>query len=335
MRKLSFTLLSLFLSLCSFAQLDPIRMKIDSIEKTFTYVHGEIALRNGIGKLTIPEGFKYLDPIQAERVLVELWGNPKGSNLTMGLILPEDQGVLSRESYVFNVQYDEIGYVKDNDAEDIKYDDLLVEMKKEAEEANKERQKAGYEAISIIGWAAKPFYDKDRKILHWAKEIKFGNDSVNTLNYNIRILGRKGVLVLNAICQMQNLPVVLHDLPKVLNIVKFGDGYTYKDFNPSVDQVAAWTIGGLVVGKILAKVGLFALVLKFWKIIGLAIFGFFAAFKKKLSRKKSIPLQEVDMSHIENSEITDAQIIEETISTQADRIEQVEHPHAKNDDTKL
>lgn len=214
--------------------------------------------------------------------MVELWGNPKGENLTLGLLLPESQGVLSKNGYVFNIQYDEIGHVKDDDADDINYDDLLKDMQEGTVEENKERQKAGYEPVSIVGWAAKPFYDEDRKILHWAKEIKFGKDPLNTLNYNIRILGRKGVLVLNAIATENELPLVQKDINKVLDIVQFNDGYKYEDFDSSVDDVAAWTIGGLVAGKVLAKVGFFAIFAKFGKLIVLGLLGFFGAFKNKV-----------------------------------------------------
>jgi uncharacterized membrane-anchored protein len=206
--------------------------------------------------------------------------------MTMGMILPENQGVLGDKGYVFNVEYDEIGFVKDDDADDINYDDLLKDLQKETEEANPERIKEGYPSITFVGWGAKPFYDKERKILHWARELKFGSMEENTLNYNVRILGRKGVLVLNAIATMSELPAVQKDVPKVLDIVKFSEGYQYKDFNPSIDEVAAWTIGGLVAGKILAKVGFFVLFLKFWKIIALAVAAFFSAFWKKLRRKK-------------------------------------------------
>lgn len=255
---------------------------MDSIEKSFKYEHGIINLKNRVGKINIPKGFKYLEPVQAERVLVELWGNPKGENLTLGLLLPQSQGVLSKNGYVFNIQYDEIGHVKDDDADDINYDDLLKEMQEGTVEENKERQKAGYEPVSIVGWAAKPFYDEDRKILHWAKEIKFGKDPLNTLNYNIRILGRKGVLVLNAIATENELPLVQKDINKVLDIVQFNDGYKYEDFDSSVDDVAAWTIGGLVAGKVLAKVGFFAIFAKFGKLIVLGLLGFFGAFKNKV-----------------------------------------------------
>lgn len=207
--KLSF-FLSLF-TLIVFSQSED-DIKTDSIEKTFNYEYGIIKLKNGIGNIKVPKGFKYLNPIQAERVLVDLWGNPKSENLTLGLILPENQGVLGEKGYVFNIQYNEIGYVKDDDADDIDYDELLVQTRKDTEEENAVRKKEGYEAITIVGWAAKPFYDKEKKILHWAKEIKFGNQAINTLNYNVRILGRKGVLVLNAIATKSELPLVLKDI---------------------------------------------------------------------------------------------------------------------------
>jgi uncharacterized membrane-anchored protein len=36
----------------------------------------------------------------------------------------------------------------------------------------------------------------------WAKEIRFGDREENTLNYNVRVLGRKCVLVLDFIAGM-------------------------------------------------------------------------------------------------------------------------------------
>ncbi|WP_250636638.1 DUF2167 domain-containing protein [Agarivorans gilvus] len=38
---------------------------------------GEIELQNGIAKLTVPDSFYYLDAIDTEKVLVEVWGNPR------------------------------------------------------------------------------------------------------------------------------------------------------------------------------------------------------------------------------------------------------------------
>jgi uncharacterized membrane-anchored protein len=140
MKRITLTIIASLWTLFVFSQEENSQIKIDSIEKSFHYEHGTIILKNGVGKINIPKGFKYLNAAQAEKVLVDLWGNPKSENLTLGLILPENQGVLEQKGYVFNIQYDEIGYVKDDDADDIDYDDLLTEMKEETvEENNKHR----------------------------------------------------------------------------------------------------------------------------------------------------------------------------------------------------
>lgn len=286
MKKLIGVFVFTLFSAISFAQEEDIQISIDSLERTFTYQYGKVSLKDGIGEIAVPKGFKYLDIEQAEHVLVDLWGNPAGEGLTLGFIMPENQGVLSENGYVFNIEYEEIGYVEDDDADDIDYKELLAGIIKDTETESNERVQMGYEPVRIVGWAAEPYYDKNRKILHWAKEIQFGESEVNTLNYNIRILGRKGVLVLNAISSMPELSAVKKDIPHVLNIVQFNEGYRYEDFNPSVDEVAAWTIGGLVAGKLLAKAGFFALIIKFWKFIALGVVGLFSVIIKKFKGRK-------------------------------------------------
>ncbi|OOQ57984.1 DUF2167 domain-containing protein [Mucilaginibacter pedocola] len=274
-------------STTTFAQeTDSTAIKVAAAEKAFTYQHGAIKIGNGIATVNVPAGFKYLDSVQALRVLTDIWGNPKTENMTLGFLLPEKQGILATGGYVFNIQYEAIGYVKDDDAKDVDYDEMIANMKKEAKEESVERQKQGYPVIDIVGWAAKPYYDEDKHVLHWAKEIKFGTDSVNTLNYNVRVLGRKGVLVLNAIATMNEIKPVEADMPKMLTSVTFTDGNKYTNFDSGIDKVAAWTIGGLVAGKVLAKVGFFALALKFWKLIGIGLVAAFTAVKKFFTGKK-------------------------------------------------
>lgn len=236
---------------------------VDSIEGSFTFQHGEIPLSNGVATLNVPKGFKFLNEEQTKRVLVDLWGNPSAEGC-LGMIFPEEDGVLMDGGYAFVVQYDEIGYVKDDDADEIDYDELLKNLQDEEKAENDERRKQGFDPAYTVGWAAKPFYDPANRVLHWAKEIQFGDSaSSNTLNYNVRVLGRKGVLVLNAVAGMGDLALVQQHVPDVLGIVKFNDGYRYEQFDSNVDDVAAWTIGGLVAGKVLAKAGIFALLAKF------------------------------------------------------------------------
>ena len=269
-------------------EIDSAQLFFDSLEASFHYQRGEIQLDNGIGTLNVPPGFRFLDSEQSEYVIHELWGNPPDAP-TLGMIIPESIGLTNERSWAFIITYDEMGYVKDDDADEVDYDELLKEMQSDAASANQERVKQGYESIAIIGWAAKPYYDGDRKVLHWAKEIKFGENDGTTLNYNVRILGRKGVLVLNAVASMMELPEVQQNIEPVLASFSYADGNKYGDFNPSMDEVAAWTIGGLVAGKVLAKVGILALLLKNIKLIGLAIAGLATAAWKWYKSKTELP----------------------------------------------
>jgi uncharacterized membrane-anchored protein len=254
------------------ALLDSIgRSYVDSIERSFTWQTGTIALDNGVATLSIPPGFKFLDQEQTARVLVDLWGNPS-ANGCLGMIFPQADGVLMDGGYAFVVQYDEIGFVKDDDADEIDYTELLKNLQEEEVEENEQRRQEGFEPAYTVGWASPPYYDKANKVLHWAKEIQFGDSSAsNTLNYNVRVLGRKGVLVLNAVADMSDLALVQQHVPEVLGIVSFNDGFRYDQYDSNVDEVAAWTIGGLVAGKVLAKAGILALLLKNIKLVFLAL----------------------------------------------------------------
>ena len=85
----------------------------------------------------------------------------------------------------------------------------------------------------------------------------------------------------------------------IVNSVSFEQGHSYFDFDPNVDEVAAWTIGGLVAGKVLTKVGFFALLLKFWKVIAVAVLsGGGALFRWFRGRRKEEPVAEEEQESV-------------------------------------
>lgn len=257
------------------------RAMVDSIENSFQYQRGTIALEDGLATLDVPQGYKFLDAAQSDYVLTQLWGNPPSE--VIGMLFPEEVSPLSDNfSYAVEISYSEEGYIDDEDAADIEYDDLLEEMQSDVAASNEERTSQGYPAIDLIGWAAPPFYDADSKKLHWAKEVAFEGATENTLNYNIRVLGRQGYLNLNAIGTMAALPEFQGDVDQILGSVAFNEGHRYRDFNPDLDNVAAYGIGGLIAGKVLAKTGFFVVLLKFWKVIALAVVSLFATLRKRL-----------------------------------------------------
>ena len=280
MKSIYFWILIMMLSVTSLAQEDSLMAEsdsatfdmeamIDSIEKSMNYQTGTITLGDSMATIVVPEGFGFLDPDQARYVLEELWGNPPSE--TFGLLIPTGGGIMQEHSWAFEISFDDMGFVKDEDADDINYEDLLTEMQNDTKLASDQRVEMGYEEVSLMGWASTPFYDNSNKVLHWAKELKFGTDSLNTLNDNIRILGRKGVMVVNAIGGMDMFESIKPTIDKVMHSVTFTDGNQYDEFDPSIDKVAAYTVGGLVAGKVLAKAGVLGLLAKFGKFIILGL----------------------------------------------------------------
>ncbi len=247
---------------------------------------GTIQLSGTGASLEVPETFYYLNSKDAETVLVDVWGNPPGQNV-IGMLFPADLTPFDPESWAVTIEYEEDGYVSDDDAEEIDYNDLLKQMKDDTKAASKERLDAGYEAIELVGWAAPPYYDQQAHKLHWAKEIKFGDSADHTLNYNIRVLGRKGVLVLNFIAGMHQKPLIDENLETVLALADFDQGSRYNDFNPEVDRIAAYGIGALVAGNVLAKTGIFAMILVLLKKFGVFIVIGIVALGRTLLGKKS------------------------------------------------
>lgn len=220
------------------------------------YQHGTVVLKNGLATLTLPDNLAFLDAAGARTVLSTLWGNPP-SDEALGLIVPTGFSPFSTSSWAVEITYDESGYVSDKDANTINYTSLLKQMQEGVREVNPERVKEGYPEIQLIGWAAPPRYDAASHKFYWAKELQFGSDEDHTLNYSIRVLGRRGVLVLNAIASMKDLPQIEKDIPEIISAVNFDEGHRYADFNPSVDKVAGYGLAALVAGGVAAKAGLF------------------------------------------------------------------------------
>jgi uncharacterized membrane-anchored protein len=271
--------------------------QLKSLDASLKWQTGTITLKDGLAKINLTDDFRFLDSADARKVLHQMWGNPDDPDL-LGMIFPKDKGPLDDNSWATTINYEESGYVKDDEAGKINYDDLLKKMQASAKEANPEREKQGYPSIDLVGWAEPPHYDKTNHKLYWAKDLKFGGETGDTLNYDIRILGRRGVLVLGIISSMQDFPAVDQKAPEILSMVDFQAGNTYAEFDPKVDKIAEYGLTALIGGGALAaaaKLGLFAALFKWivagaaamWKVIAVGIAAAGASLKKLFGARKS------------------------------------------------
>lgn len=258
--------------------------------ESLQFKDGQIALPEANATLKLGTQFRFLDARDAERVLSELWGNPPGSG-AIGMLVPSGVPLSHEDSWAVVITYNDDGYVSDDEASSIDYDEILAQMKQATSDANEDREAAGYGRLDLVGWATKPHYDAAANKIYWAKELKFAGAEENSLNYDIRVLGRGGYLSLNAVASMSELAVVERDMRNVLEMVEFDAGQRYADFDESTDKIAGYGLAALVGGAVAAKAGLFgklaALLIAGKKLVIPLLIGFAALFARFYKKKKA------------------------------------------------
>lgn len=249
---------------------------------------GDIKIADAKAVLHLGDRYYFLPPAEAKRVLIEAWGNPPSQGEgVLGLVVEAGKTVFD-SPWAAVITYEDTGHVADNDAKEQDYAAVLKQMQDGQEAANPERVKAGYPEMHLLGWAQPPFYDAASHSLIWAREIQQRGSPTNGLNYDVRLLGRTGVLSLNMLSEMPLLGDVRGAAQRFGKAVTFEPGAAYADFDASSDKAAEYGLAGLVAGgtavAVAQKVGLLAIVLKFGKLILIALFAFGAAGWRHIKR---------------------------------------------------
>jgi uncharacterized membrane-anchored protein len=227
----------------------------------FRYQTGDVLLPNKVATLHLGDKYHYLGVAETNRLLRE-WGNPPDDQ-TQGTILPADVDPLTEGAWAVFLTYIDDGHVDDADAAKIDYDDMFKQMKESAEDSNPARKEQGYGALHLVKWAEPPRYDAATKKLYWAKEIDFEGSDVHTLNYDVRVLGREGVLSMEAVANIDQLEMIRGEMRPLLEAAEFNAGHRYAEFNQSTDRMAEYGLGALIATGVAAKLGLFAKLLAF------------------------------------------------------------------------
>jgi uncharacterized membrane-anchored protein len=238
--------------------------------------------------IDLPEGYVFLHKEGAAQLLAKM-GNFHHDNL-LGLLASKRQ----QEEYYVVIQYDESGYVKDDD--EIDASDLLSTFRDGLETINQERADHGFDPLAIDGWAEPPHYDRRAHHLVWA--LLVSSKSVGqSVNYNTRILGRRGVVSLNLVTESGRLAADKTHAARLLAATRFREGARYEDFDPRKDKISEFGLIGLMLGSFgVAKVIKLGLLAKFWKIflalliagkkaLIVALVGIGAFFKRVLGNK--------------------------------------------------
>lgn len=254
---------------------------------TLTPFRGEINLKSANAILNVPDSHYFLEATDAKSVLQDAWGNPPDENV-LGMIFPVEFSPIDAAAWGVIVYYNDDGYVSDEDAANIDFDSMMDDLKSSQSGDNEWRVANGYPSIDLVGWAERPHYDGNTNKIYWARELAFDGAPTNTLNYDIRVLGRRGALVMSFVASMNDMGAVRENAPAFLDMASFNPGATYAEYQPGVDKKAAYGLAGLIGGAAIAKkTGLLAAVLLFGKkfivLIIAGIAGLFGTARKFMS----------------------------------------------------
>lgn len=241
-----------------------------------------------VAKIDLPPGDFFVDG-KNYRAMLKAEGEPVSGG-ELGLVSSTNRDW----SVIFT--FSDIGYVKDNDKDSLNADKLLDAIKRGTAEANKERARAGHPPIEVVGWEFPPKYDETTHNLEWA--IRGSVEGRPLLNYNTRLLGRKGVMEVVLVVDPDQLNTTLPTFRSLLTGFSFETGQSYAEYRPG-DKIAKYGLGALVLGGAAvgaAKLGLLTWLAVFlkkgWKLVVVA-FAAVASFFKKLftgrSAKSSAP----------------------------------------------
>ena len=232
----------------------------------------EVALPEAQARIDLGTEFHFYGPDDTRRIVTQEWGNPPTeADGALGLVMPNepapDWGAL--------VRWEPLGWVSAEQAREADYAALMRQMQAETLAANAGRRAAGFPAATLRGWAQPPRYDSVRHAVTWGRTLRFSDGDEDVLHYDLRLLGRRGVLSLNMVGELDDLPKIRAAADVLAARTRFDPGARYEDFDAARDEAAGYGIAGLIAsgaGLAVAKnVGLLAILAKFAQPLGAAL----------------------------------------------------------------
>ncbi len=228
-------------------------------------------------QVNVPDGYVFADA-KDTRTIMEMNRNPI-TGRELGFVAPKN------ENWFAVFEFDDVGYVKDDEKDSLDAQAILDSIKTGTEEGNKERLKRGWPPMTVLGWEQQPHYDPVTHNLAWA--IKAQSDGSPIINYNTRLLGRGGVMEVTLVTDPESLAETLPKFKAMLAGFDFKQGHRYAEFRAG-DKTAAYGLTGLIVGggtAVLVKSGAFKWI---WKALVAVGIGVIALVKKLFSRNRDV-----------------------------------------------
>lgn len=192
-----------------------------------------------------------------------------------------------------------MGYIADDDKDEIDADAILEFISEGTEASNTYRVDNGFSPLHVVGWFEPPRYDEQTHNLVWALNAQ-DESGESSINYNVRLLGRNGYMSATLVTDPTSLAADKPEVEALLAGYQYTEGKRYAEFRDG-DKLAGYGLTALLAGGAGAaavKLGLLGklgkLLAKAGKLLVLAFLAVVAFIKKIFSavfgRRETLPM---------------------------------------------
>ena len=158
---------------------------------------------------------------QGTRDLEVLMQNPP-SDADQFVVAPHDL------AWVAYFSFSPTGYIQDD--ESLEADALLDSITEGTRHGNAERRKRGWDTLRVLGWSFEPKYDQQLNALEWAILAETEESRSRLVNYNTRLLGRRGVMEVTLVTDPELLDESVATFKGLMPGYEFAAGENYAEF---------------------------------------------------------------------------------------------------------
>jgi uncharacterized membrane-anchored protein len=242
---------------------EPQKITIPGINLT----HGPAVVKLGsVAEIKLPEGYAFVGLDSLDRYYALNQNTRNGNELGV---------VISPENWELHFDFDEVGYVKDDDKDKLDATKLYQTIESGMAAGNEARRAKGWSEFKLQGWMTPPRYDEKTNNLTWAFKLSSSRDNHQHigLNEKIRLLGRTGVMNVTLVADVEGFKETEASAQNLLTNFSYVAGEKYAEYKKG-DKLAEYGLAALVVGgagAVAVKAGLLGFLGKFWKVIAVGI----------------------------------------------------------------
>lgn len=200
----------------------------DSIEYNNDIKFGIFNLEDLPILFNLNDRFKFVNGPYAKEIMIEGWGNtPEAVKDVIGMIIPDTTSSPYYINKGYIVSYQEIGHVIDKDGKNLNLKDIL-----DVSQVNENGEK--------VKWAWEPAYDTSGHYL--SLPLVYESKNSSELYHQIKIFSRNGVVTLQSINDIHDLPWLKENYKDIIKSISFTQGNAYNDYTLRDDKIAFLSI---------------------------------------------------------------------------------------------